>query len=71
MQAILLMEGRANVYVFARAGCKKWDSCAPEAVLRATGGELTDLAGNHYAYNKDVSIVDLPYNIRGKSCNKF
>lgn len=32
-KAILLMEGKANAYVFASPGCKKWDTCAPEAIL--------------------------------------
>lgn len=32
------MEGRASAYVFASPGCKKWDTCAPEAILTAVGG---------------------------------
>lgn len=48
------MEGRAHAYVFASPGCKKWDTCAPEAVLESIGGILTDLDGNYYKYNKEV-----------------
>lgn len=48
------MEGKAHAYVFASKGCKKWDTCAPEAVLTAIGGKLTDICGNHYLYHKDV-----------------
>lgn len=51
---MLLMEGKAHAYVFASNGSKRWDTCAPEAILRALGGELTDMAGNHYSYNKDT-----------------
>ncbi|GAB0098055.1 3'(2'),5'-bisphosphate nucleotidase 1 [Sergentomyia squamirostris] len=53
---IQLLEGRAHAYVFASAGCKKWDTCAPEAVLEATGGTLTDMMGNHYLYGKNVAF---------------
>lgn len=48
------MEGKAHAYVFASKGCKKWDTCAPEAILRAMGGILTDIHGNKYSYHKDV-----------------
>lgn len=54
-KAILLMEGLAHAYVFASHGCKKWDTCAPEAVLNAMGGRLTDMDGKNYSYDKDVS----------------
>lgn len=38
------------MYVFASPGCKKWDTCAPEAILSAAGGKLTDILGNPYKY---------------------
>lgn len=50
---MLLLEGRAHAYVFASAGCKKWDTCGPEAVLVAAGGRLTNMHGNSYCYNSD------------------
>lgn len=39
------MEGIADAYIFPSIGCKKWDTCAPEAVLCAAGGQLTDIFG--------------------------
>lgn len=39
-QIIQLVEGRASAYVFASPGCKKWDTCAPEALLTAVGGTV-------------------------------
>lgn len=54
-KALLLMEGQAHAYVFASHGCKKWDTCAPQAVLEAIGGVLTDMDGQLYSYKKDVS----------------
>lgn len=50
-----LLEGVASIYVFASPGCKKWDTCAPEAILAATGGKLTDIFGNAYKYGADES----------------
>lgn len=55
-KVLQLLEGNAHAYVFASAGCKKWDTCAPEAVLEAQGGKLTDILGRHYSYGKDVSF---------------
>lgn len=49
-KVLQLLEGHAHAYVFASAGCKKWDTCAPEAVLESVGGRLTDIAGVQYAY---------------------
>ncbi|MCL4127941.1 UNVERIFIED_CONTAM: hypothetical protein GTU68_019301, partial [Idotea baltica] len=49
-KVLLLLEGLAHAYVFASPGCKKWDTCAPQAVLEAAGGKLTDISG-----------VDIPY----------
>uniref|UniRef100_A0A8C7XC60 3'(2'),5'-bisphosphate nucleotidase 1 n=1 Tax=Oryzias sinensis TaxID=183150 RepID=A0A8C7XC60_9TELE len=55
---IQLIEGRASAYVFASAGCKKWDTCAPEAILHAVGGKLTDMYGNAYCYHADVKHMN-------------
>lgn len=53
-KVLLLIEGRAHAYVFASPGCKKWDTAAPEAVLRAAGGNLTDIRGVNIPYEVDV-----------------
>ncbi|CAJ0944222.1 unnamed protein product [Ranitomeya imitator] len=57
-QIIQLIEGQASAYVFASPGCKKWDTCAPEAILHAVGGKLTDISGNAYEYHKDVKHMN-------------
>lgn len=53
-KVMLLMEGRAHVYVFASPGCKKWDTCAPQAILEAAGGVLTDIQGAPIPYHATV-----------------
>ncbi|KAJ8983387.1 hypothetical protein NQ317_010480 [Molorchus minor] len=57
-KVLMLLEGKAHAYVFASKGCKKWDTCAPEAVLEALGGKLTDIYGNHYSYARDIGYPD-------------
>lgn len=47
LQIIQLVEGKASAYVFASPGCKKWDTCAPEALLHAVGG-MTNLLKSVY-----------------------
>ncbi|XP_046557871.1 3'(2'),5'-bisphosphate nucleotidase 1-like [Haliotis rubra] len=53
-KVLLLIEGKVHAYVFASKGCKKWDTCAPEAVLHAIGGTLSDMLGNPILYHRDV-----------------
>lgn len=55
---IQLVEGRASAYVFASPGCKKWDTCAPEAILTAVGGKLTDMHGKPYSYHANVKHMN-------------
>lgn len=55
---IHLVEGRASAYVFASPGCKKWDTCAPEAILQAVGGKLTDIHGKPYHYEASVKHMN-------------
>ncbi|XP_019881570.1 3'(2'),5'-bisphosphate nucleotidase 1 isoform X2 [Aethina tumida] len=57
-KVLLVLEGKAHAYIYPSAGCKKWDTCAPEAILEAAGGKLTDIFGEHYSYNKDVEFPD-------------
>lgn len=58
-KVIQLLEGKAHAYVFASPGCKKWDTCAPEAVLEAGGGRLTNISGEAYKYGADELFPNL------------
>lgn len=57
-KVLQLLEGKAHSYVFASAGCKRWDTCAPEAVLEAAGGVLTDIHGDHYDYRQTENVTN-------------
>jgi 3'(2'), 5'-bisphosphate nucleotidase len=56
-KVIALLEGKADAYLYHAPGMKRWDAAAPEALLRAMGGHLTDCQGMQYAYDKDVDPV--------------
>lgn len=48
----LVAEGVADLYVHPVPYLKEWDTCAPEAVLRAAGGRVTDCFGASLTYGK-------------------
>jgi 3'(2'), 5'-bisphosphate nucleotidase len=47
----LLSEAIVDLYLHPSRKSSRWDSCAPEAVLRGAGGHLTDLSGQRYRYD--------------------
>jgi 3'(2'), 5'-bisphosphate nucleotidase len=61
----LLAEAVADLYLHPSPQSSRWDSCAPEAVLRGAGGRLTDVFGNTYRY--DGSEIENPRGLVG--CN--
>ncbi|HET7462479.1 MAG TPA: 3'(2'),5'-bisphosphate nucleotidase CysQ [Longimicrobium sp.] len=48
----LIARGERDLYVHPVPYLKEWDTCAPEAILRAAGGEVTDCRGEPLRYNK-------------------
>ncbi len=56
----LVSEGVRDLYVYTGGRTKIWDTCAPEAILRGAGGNMTDVDGNPLVYDQE----DL-YNRRG------
>nr|VZI38969.1 unnamed protein product [Spirometra erinaceieuropaei] len=57
-KVLTLLEGVAHSYVYANSGCKRWDTCAPEALLNCVGGRLTGLDGKPYSYSKEVNPIN-------------
>ncbi|PJA27849.1 MAG: 3'(2'),5'-bisphosphate nucleotidase CysQ [candidate division Zixibacteria bacterium CG_4_9_14_3_um_filter_46_8] len=45
--------GRADFYYHPSGKAKEWDSCAPQAILEAAGGLMTDIYGETLRYLKD------------------
>jgi 3'(2'), 5'-bisphosphate nucleotidase len=42
----------ADIYLSASTRTHEWDACAPEAILRAAGGRVSDTYGDPLRYNK-------------------
>ena len=49
-KVLCVIEGKADCYIYPRNGTKRWDTCAPEAILRSLNGSLTDIFNNEYCY---------------------
>lgn len=47
----IICEGNAHIYIHPGAKTNQWDTCAPEAILRAAGGTITDTSGHPLEYN--------------------
>jgi 3'(2'), 5'-bisphosphate nucleotidase len=50
VKVLRLCERAADLYVHGGPGLKLWDTCAPEAILAAAGGRVTDLDGQPLDY---------------------
>ena len=49
---IVLQANEEALWFFPKAGTSRWDVAAPDALLRALGGKLTDKLGNNLDYSK-------------------
>jgi 3'(2'), 5'-bisphosphate nucleotidase len=57
VKAVQVISGAQDFYVHASAGAKKWDACAPDAIMTAAGGKLVDLRGHAIDYADPVLPV--------------
>ena len=66
-KVLCVIDGQADCYVYTRNGTIRWDTCAPEALLRSLNGQLTDVFGNNYCYAnnnpKDLTTIENQYGI--------
>lgn len=53
LKVALVAEGSRDLYVYPGGRTKKWDTCAPEAILLAAGGRLTDTHGADIVYTEE------------------
>uniref|UniRef100_A0A7S1SR38 3'(2'),5'-bisphosphate nucleotidase 1 n=1 Tax=Tetraselmis chuii TaxID=63592 RepID=A0A7S1SR38_9CHLO len=52
-KVVMIIEGKLSHWVYPRKGTKRWDTAAPEALLRAVGGFCVDSDGRPYDYSSD------------------
>jgi 3'(2'), 5'-bisphosphate nucleotidase len=55
-KVFLMFEGKADAYVFPKAGTKKWDTAGPEAILIAYGGLMTQPNGELLEYSNRAEV---------------
>jgi 3'(2'), 5'-bisphosphate nucleotidase len=60
-----IAEATADIYASLTSRTKEWDTCGPEAIIKAAGGALTDTRGRPLRYNK--TIPDTPYGMLGSN----
>jgi len=61
LKCAIVAEGLAEIYVHPVPFLSEWDTCAPEAVLRGAGGEVSDCRGESLYYGKQE--LKQPYGI--------
>ena len=66
LKAGAIAHGEADIYLTATNKIKVWDTCAPQAILNAAGGTLTDLLGTPLRYD---SLAAHPHGILAASRN--
>lgn len=60
-----IAEREADFYVHITDKSSRWDSCAPEAIIRAAGGVFTDLSGADF----DYTVADMQNHHGIFACN--
>lgn len=50
----LIAENKADIFFNLTDKMGKWDSCAPEIILKEAGGDLTDIEGSNINYNEKI-----------------
>jgi 3'(2'), 5'-bisphosphate nucleotidase len=50
VKAMRVACGEAELYVHTGVAGQRWDTCGPEAIVRAAGGQVTDLEGRAIDY---------------------
>ncbi len=52
LKVALICDRSCDLYIHPSPQTKQWDTCAPEAILVAAGGRMTDLEGADFVYNR-------------------
>ncbi|CAK9072661.1 3'(2') [Durusdinium trenchii] len=51
-----VVDGAADLWLFPRPGTSRWDTCAAEAMLEASGGALRNMYGEQICYDPDGAM---------------
>ena len=58
-KVLCLIDGIADCYIYPSLGLMRWDTCAPEAILRSMNGSLTDVFNRSYNYERENDVANL------------
>ena len=53
---LMVLENVVDAYIYPSVGTKRWDTCAGDALIRAAGGEVTDVHGQPLVYDPVTRI---------------
>ena len=62
-KGVLILEGKCTLWVMDAPDTKRWDTCAVEALLTASGGFVTNVNGQRYDYS--AAAASAPRNVNG------
>lgn len=63
-KVLTVIDGTSDCYLYPKDGTKRWDTCAPEALIRCMNGTMTDIFGNEYSYQiKENDVVENCYGV--------
>jgi 3'(2'), 5'-bisphosphate nucleotidase len=57
LKMVAIAAGEAHGYISFSTRMQEWDTCGPEAIVRAAGGHVTDILGHPLRYNKPIPIT--------------
>ena len=57
-EILMILDKKVDAYVYTGVQMQKWDTCASDAILCASGGILTDIHGNRLSYWADATCCD-------------
>lgn len=69
LKGAAIADETADVYISLTDKTQEWDACAPEAIVRAAGGMMTDLLGRPLQYNKKAT--NTPYGMLATATPKL
>jgi 3'(2'), 5'-bisphosphate nucleotidase len=63
-KTLTVIDGTSDCYLYPKDGCKRWDTCAPEALIRSLNGCLTDVFDKEYSYeNRPEDFLENCYGV--------
>ena len=57
-KCISVFEEKVDAFVYPQRGMSGWDSCAPEALIKARLGSATDIQSLPFVYSKDMGKIN-------------